>query len=301
MQAKLMHEAQEPFVPYIDDNPDGPILLGVQCIPMPTALAHIYTDEGFAIGADGLGTTRGLETQPENEQKIFHLHGKDREAACTFAGMVRLFNDSRDRVAFDFISEWKKATKQLEDTSIGDAAYLAEQICELVLAELGAARKAADFTQLFGWQEHLWVCVDGYFRRKPSRAVVEFYHINLESHWRPNNASRSDLNFHPVLLFGLDKISQVLFEWEDDLRLAKYRTDACKRVAARCRNPNAPLTLSDAIEAAQNYIKACIDPIAEEIEQDTYRKIGGRIHVASITPGDGFQWVPGREPLEERT
>jgi hypothetical protein len=43
------------------------------------------------------------------------------------------------------------------------------------------------------------------------------------------------------------------------------------------------------------WFRSCCDPVAVEIDPDC-KFYGGRIHAATITPKDGFQWVPGYEP-----
>jgi hypothetical protein len=61
-------------------------------------------------------------------------------------------------------------------------------------------------------------------------------------------------------------------------------------VIARNTNPDIAIPLSAAIDAARNFIGACSDPIAQEITGETYQRIGGEIHLATITPNEGFQW-----------
>jgi hypothetical protein len=60
--------------------------------------------------------------------------------------------------------------------------------------------------------------------------------------------------------------------------------EACGRVAAQYRNPDSPVTLQDAIDAARSYIAACSDPIAVEIDKANCQGIGGHLHMAAITP-----------------
>jgi hypothetical protein len=152
---------------------------------MPTALSHIYSDEGFAISADGLMARRradgGVDVVSKTEQKIFHIPGLDRLAACWFAGTVTLDNDDSTRVAFDFIAETIKAAQSLEVTPMKDAHDFAEQIGGLVLNELKVARQSEDFRHPMGSKQGVRVCVDGHFNAQPSRAVLEFYHIKQES------------------------------------------------------------------------------------------------------------------------
>jgi hypothetical protein len=59
-----------------------------------------------------------------------------------------------------------------------------------------------------------------------------------------------------------------------------------------------PVPLKDAIEAARNFIGACSDPVAQEIEGETNQRIGGELQLATITPTDGFQWVNRPEKFD---
>jgi hypothetical protein len=60
------------------------------------------------------------------------------------------------------------------------------------------------------------------------------------------------------------------------------------------------ITLTQGIESAKNHIHVCSDPRAVEIDPETCSKIGGRVQIATITPSEGFKWVPGYEPAEGR-
>jgi hypothetical protein len=290
MQFKAESES-EPFVPYIDDPCECFTLGGIVCIPMATALSHIYSDEGFAISADGLMTRRrpdgGVDVVSETEQKIFPLPGLDRVAACSFSGTVTVDNDTSTRVAFDFIAETIKAVQSLEGKPMKDAHDLAEQISDLVQKQLEAARQSEDFRHPLGWKQGLRICIDGYFNAQPSRAVVEFHHIKQES---AHKVHLHHLLWHPAWLSGSFEVTPLLFN-SDDSRFSDYRTDACKQVAARDMHPEIRVTLADAIEAGRNYIEACSSLVALEIDKEICQGIGGHIHAATITPEGGFNWA----------
>ena len=59
--------------------------------------------------------------------------------------------------------------------------------------------------------------------------------------------------------------------------------------------PNEP-TMDWCLGFAIKYISACASPQGARIDHKC-RSIGGRIHVATITSTEGFQWVPGYEPV----
>jgi|CZKX01.1.fsa_nt_gi hypothetical protein len=308
MQVALEHETQERFVPYVDDHPDGPILIGPLCISMPTALAHIFSDGGFVIAADGLSTVKradGPKVECKHAKKIFHLPGIDREVACAFVGIATLSNDAGEP-AFDFTAEFVKAAQTVRSRLTRDANDFASQICPLVQQNLIAVKRGGSFSRYPSPEPHrlgesgrtmVRIYLDGYFSGQPFRTGIRFYHVDQELAWGPafHDLGRS----YKSILTGSDRVARLLFDTEDP-RLDKYRTDACRRVATRYKHPDTVITLEDAIEAARNFIEACSDPVALEIDgKDNHHPIGGRIHIATVTPRDGFRWVPGYEPAAQ--
>lgn len=61
--------------------------------------------------------------------------------------------------------------------------------------------------------------------------------------------------------------------------------------AFRALQMSVPQSLADAVEAARSYISSCSDPESLAIEPEVCAKIGGHVHVATITPDAGFQWA----------
>lgn len=290
MRPKLEHETEEQFIPYIEDNPDGPIQLGPICIQMPTAVAHIFSDDGFVAAADGLDIVRksdGPMVVSDHAQKIFRLSGINRDAACSFIGMVSLFNDAGDKTVFDFIVACNEAARTVEAVPTRDANEFAALICPLILQRLAIVKQSGYLSRYSSPEPSqvgqlgraiVRIYLDGYFDGQPFRTGMRLYHVDQELGWglipfELNRWSRS-------VWFGSNDVAQLLFNTEDP-RLEKYRTDACRLVVTQCRHPDTVLTLPDAIEAARNFIQACSDPVAQEIEGVGYQRIGGRIPLVS--------------------
>jgi hypothetical protein len=301
MQAIMKPEIQERFVPYIDDNPNPSEYVGSGnwSISMPTAIAYIFSDEGFVIAADGLNIVRrkdGPDVMSRCTQKIFELSGIDRHVAVSFIGMVTLFNEAGE-MAFNFISACIEAAKTIEHVPVRDPNELAAQICPLVQQRLVAIRDGGELDRYpspelprLGERGHTIVRIflDGYFNGQPFRTGMRFYHDEQELLWAPFSHDVSPQRKN--VLFGADLIGRFLFDTEDP-RLEKHRTDACRLVAARFKQSDIFVPLKDAIEAARNFIAACSDPVAKEIERWDYQRIGGEPHVVTITPQRGFDWA----------
>src|SRR5258708_3535150 len=139
MQVRPENETEEHCAPYIDDDPDGPILIGPACRAMPTALVHIFSDDGLVIAADGFNIVRtsdGPTVVCKYTQKIFQLSGIGREVACSFIGMVTLFSDKGNETIFDFTSECINAARAVASLPTRDATEFAAQICPLIHGRL---------------------------------------------------------------------------------------------------------------------------------------------------------------------
>src|ERR1700686_1388779 len=59
--------------------------------------------------------------------------------------------------------------------------------------------------------------------------------------------------------------------------------------------PHFSEAMKGAVLNSRAYIEACISEEGRALDPSC-KDIGGKIHMASITPNDGFHWVPGFEP-----
>src|ERR1035438_6070716 len=68
--------------------------------PMSTAIARIYTQDGFVVAADGRKLNRATGVVASDEaQKIFHLGHQAGEVSCAVTGVAQLVTE---RGLFDF-------------------------------------------------------------------------------------------------------------------------------------------------------------------------------------------------------
>jgi hypothetical protein len=123
----------------------------------------------------------------------------------------------------------------------------------------------------------------GYCQGVPFFTVRGFYYRQQTRTFgvRPENMNLSGNVIFPI---GCDPIAGMVFGAEEiDHRIAQFKN-----------NPNLE---SDALRATTNYVKACSNPAAVEIDPSC-RSIGGHIHAAKLTL-DGFEWlippIEGRE------
>jgi hypothetical protein len=312
MQVRTNRESQEQGFSYIGDDPEGPIYPGwVPYIPMSTALAYFFCDEGFVIAADGRNTlvsAKGREIVSEQAQKIFPVHGIEREAAFSFTGRTTLFDPADDHKVFDFPLEFSRATRDVQ-SEIMNVKPFVSAVCSLVQERLDLTIQGAGIGKLPSRRdrgnpsEHniITIHLDGYFSGYPVRVGAHFYHVQQKISWDTNaEHTLEGINRYWTRLFGSDKIASLLLHTEDT-RLSGYRTEACRRVAACCADSSINMTLQNAIEAGRNFIAACSDDSLREIDPENCRGIGGHIHIATITPKAGFQWASGFEPMDAAT
>ena len=236
-----------------------------------------------------------MEVISDQEQKVFRLPGVGREVACTFYGMVHLLDDAGD-IAFDFISECRNAAKSLDSVPFANASELAARIGQQLERGLVGAKergRLATYPKGKRWpgereNEIVRIYVDGYFNGCPSPAILRLGQEDQQPFFR--REPRDLYPQHRAALMGSQEIEHLLFQTEDP-RFAKYRSNSTRRIGLRRTCPSTPVTLLDSIEAARNYIAACSDPTALEIDAKTCENIGGHIHIAAITPENGFYWV----------
>ena len=126
------------------------------------------------------------------------------------------------------------------------------------------------------------ILIDGYYKGAPSRVQARFFHENQEL-CEPEIVPEA-----PILdrydVHGSDKILNVFGDSEDP-RLSKYGKRRGRVISS----------IENAIRFAHGYITACTSPEGLLIDSEC-PGIGGHIHVAIITPDEGFRWAPGYEP-----
>jgi len=271
---------------------------------MSTVLAHIYSDEGFVVAADGINVLRNgaeLEITSRDTRKIFDWPGVNRALACTLFGRVTLYDDAGEEPVFNFISASNDASRAISSMPIRDTEEFVGKLAPLVAEKLVALKQDGTLSRYPSPEPKrigetgstiVRLFLDGYFDGEPFRTGVRFYNDNQRIGW--GSISEHNLGHAGWAIYGSPVIAHLLFDTEDE-RFKRYRTDASKLAVELCKKGGRVPTLQHAIEIATNYIAACSDPIAIESDPNC-AYYGGRIHAAIITPKDGFQWVPGFEP-----
>ncbi len=258
---------------------------------MPTAIVRIFTGEGFVIGADGLETAEpGDAFVSDSLQKIFHVPGKDKQLAHAVCGIHRITSDKDGEILWDLHAQVQTTARALANARSATLYEYATRLSRPIhraLLMAGRSGKLAEYPALpvvpyrYG-STIAEILIDGYYRGFPSRAGIRFFHDKQKlcgPQISPKSVEELDLcGSRPIWNAFCDV---------NDKSLAAYRPPCFH---------SPPWSLVESAEAIRGYIQACSSPEGKEIDDEAHKVIGGHIHIATITPVEGFRWVPGYEP-----
>jgi len=255
-----------------------------------TAIAVSPSQQGFIIGADGRGrvddASRAANPTPavrdnQTAQKIFPILGQDRCIAYAVAGNV-IATDPEP--PFNGIEECSKLARIATDYNYENATKLVNQFSKALTK---AINEAKHFPQLDARADGSWTIMDlifaRYFRGVPFLIYVNFHHSNRFAEFRSQQMQLDGV------LYGSDIIRRAMY---DD----SGRVIPNSLFSEYVQDPQAIQSLEDSEKYVKGYIQACSTDLALSMDEPICKRIGGRIHVAQITP-TGFRWrIP---PLTE--
>jgi len=255
---------------------------------MATAIVREYTPDGFVVAADGRArNSQNGSISSESEQKVF-CFAKAQHLAFSFTGSVQLGRVGR--VAFDFIQAFELAVDLLPPSRSMNLSAYAELLGSTVQDNLqnvqhrGTIRFTEGQNELEpgGTFKISAVLMDGYFNGDPGRADIHFSHHDQRLR---TNIFKPYLN-DQTMVHGSKPVADRFFR---DPIFEKYKPMQDKPLHFR-------EALSRAIHQARCIIDAQGSPEARAID-DICDSIGGRTHIATVTPARGFSWVSGFEPM----
>jgi hypothetical protein len=256
---------------------------------MSTAIIVAYTPDGFIMAADGRGIDSKHPTKHDDSvQKIFAIQDAKRRLAFMVSGSAVIGSDGGED--FSFVAESNKAAEVMRLSRWRDLEGYGGEFSRIINKALRKAKATgriaefpADSRPLAGERGNTIarIILAGYYDGWPSRIEVRFWH-DKQSLSVPNIRLCA---VEDELVWGSRRVEEVLRDTRDQ-RLSSYKAPP----------PAQASPIEQAVHIATNYIRACSDPEALQVDEENCRAIGGRIHVASITPDDGFQWVPGYDP-----
>jgi hypothetical protein len=252
---------------------------------MPTAICRVYTPEGFVIAADGRRINVGRLPMIENNvRKIFRIT-PGRMLAYSLAGQTGLGPDGTSETVFSFRTATNQAAREIHRAQPKTFDEYAKLLCEYLEHSLKAAIKTGRIARFDPNPEPselgdtiAWVFLDGYYKRKASRAKLRFFH---EDQRLRSDIIPEALNPGGAISYGSDKIIFEVFDGNNP-HFAQYRYP---------KQPTSKIRLRQAIQIAKRSIRAYSNPEAARIDPSTQLSVGGYIHIAKVTPRHGFMWV----------
>lgn len=194
----------------------------------------------------------------------------------------------REKNFFNLAEEAEKSVDALKGKAFDDLPLYVEHFAKPIQEKLSMVMREGKTTTYPSLLEKgqpgftiAHVFFFGYYRGMAWTVDARFFHRNHELS-RPTITSEDMKIGHPPWTHGSDIVAELLFNSNDE-RFAAYRKPFPD-------DPNS-LTIDYAAEIATNYIRACSGPEGRSADPDVAFTIGGHIHIAKITPLEGFQWI----------
>jgi hypothetical protein len=244
-----------------------------------TATATFYTGFGFAIAADGRQRWEDAYTRDENVivgegeefQKIFEILRNDATLAHVLLGSIA----NRDRT-FDLGVETRNQIALLGHTQFDNCHYFLHTLADGLERTIKAAQRDGRLED----PPEAELAFIGYFKGKPCWIAIKFLP-------RPNPTGSLyevvQTRLYPWYgwVNGSDVLRRLISA--GDPRLAQYFPQGYEL-------PHDGSSMQEAIAFAKSYVDACCSPLARALDPEC-EKIGGHVHIATVTPDKGFQWV----------
>jgi hypothetical protein len=260
---------------------------------MATAIISTYTPDGFLIAADGrVCNDEDLSVVSDTTQKIFRIDDRAGVMACSMAGTVGLTSGDSDQIVLDLQAEAVTIATSVANRQSKSLYGYAVRLSKLVNDALEKVKSSGVLSQYptGGNQQQgetghtiARLLLDGYYHRLPARVRIRFSHVNQKLSQPQVYHYNCPVPAGSMTSHGSQIIARLLFDSKDE-----------RFLAYRVKDPN---NTGSVILQSRLFIAAHSDPQALLLDERTCRCVGGHVHIASITPSDGFQWVAGYEPL----
>jgi hypothetical protein len=212
---------------------------------MSTAIAMIYTKEGFVAASDGFGN-RGKGAPSLDEQKLFDVVGYDFTLIYGISGAASLIGKDADGNETDYFKPiYSQVASELRSIGIANL----EEYADLFVSKVGnkTVQEIANPDDRFADRPHtLKVQFVGYCHGIPGMAERTLTYCR-SGFSVPCKITYSPPRFANRLLVGYDEVAEILSRDGDD-EFRNYRTDAWKKVWRMDES----ISLEEAIEAAKN-------------------------------------------------
>ena len=247
-----------------------------------TALAIVYTSAGLVFAADGRARLRNdkatskvatFQADTDSQQKIFKVEDEGRILAYSMSGKIA----NKDR-SFYMVTEAAKQARLLAKRRFDDGYDYVRRFCRNLHEAASEAKRDGRIEKFPDDGSNYWVTMifGGYFHKTAFCVTAEFIREN-DTRVRLKTTS---IEIPPgrYLTIGPPILTRLMFK-ENDPRFAKYKKPVDENV-----------TLEGAADFGKTFIEASADRLALQLDPDC-EGVGGHIHIAAITPADGFKWL----------
>ena len=252
-----------------------------------TAIVHTWTPQGFAIAADGRCRRDGI-TRRDTAQKIFPIESPIGSFAYTINGVAEIFIGDSEEILVSLAEETQRSAESLRGRRTSNLTGYAVRLVRPAFEAL------EDIWESINPQSHpsqpnlpgergdtiFRLSLNGYHGEYPESVSVRLSHENGRLREPEVFPQPIQPGFH-MAEAPAPMIGQILWIDENDQRLSAYKG---RRMYAH------EITLADAIERSRLFIQAHSDLEAIAIDSNCL-EVGGHIHIATITPSEGFRWV----------
>ena len=259
-------------------------------VPMSTAIVGFHTATGYLVAADGRSCNSDLTVSSDSVQKIFDISRITGPLAFSLTGNATIV-DGSGNVAIDFAREVRELCRDLASQRSNSLAGFSTRIGRSLHGLLAAGKEKGVFS--------LPADIGGPDPRKSESDIVT---VLFWGYWdgEPQQAALRLSQKSQVL--GSPDISDQGAEFKTGSNLVDraIRSDPEDELQDFSQYRPQPIpkepTMGWCLDFAIKYISACASPQGARLDYKC-RSIGGRIHVATITPTEGFQWVAEYAPI----
>ncbi len=256
---------------------------------MPTAIIRNYTGDAFVIAADGIAQNKDGTVTTRSRRKIFQF-GDNKWLAYAFAGRVAIGPDEGTEILFDFRERINQAVQSLSldvYPSLSEyATHLADHAHRALIGRCVSEQITFDNATELG-VPIAYVFISGYFKQVASSVTIEFCRENRQ--FAKPKISLDELIIGMPRRHGSLALDALFY-----VKSPRFFNDRYL-YPLQVPLPRFNEAMKGAVLESRAYIEACESDEARLLD-DFCKTIGGKIHMASITPKDGFDWVPGFEP-----
>jgi hypothetical protein len=252
-----------------------------------TAIVRTWTPQGFALVADGRSRREGV-IRTETAQKIFPLESPIGSFAYSISGTAELFIGDSEEVLVSLAGEIQRSAESLRGRRTSNLTGYAVRLVRPAYKALNDVWESINpqtlpsQPSLPGERGYtiLRLSLDGYHGEYPASVSVRMFHENGRLRELEVLPERLPLGFH-MAAAPAPMIGRILWQDVNDPRLSAYKG---RLVFAE------DMTISDALERSRLFIQAHSDPEAIALDPNCL-EVGGHIHIATITPSEGFKWI----------